>query len=48
MMTQRAFALLYPVFANKQLQSENKLIISDDRSGSAYSVGRMLMKNVKF
>ncbi len=40
-------ASLYPAFANKQ-QSGGKLTISDDRSGSSYGVGKMLMKNVKF
>ena len=41
-------AALYPVFANRQNQEGGRLTISDDRSGSAFGVGKMLMKNVKF
>ncbi len=40
-------AALFPAFANKQ-QGSGKTTISDDRSGSSYVVGKMLMKNVKF
>lgn len=46
--TSAEVATLYPVFANKQHQKENKMVISDDRGGSAYAVSEMLMKNVKF
>lgn len=41
-------ASLFPAFANTQQQGSGKTTISDDRSGSSYVVGKMLMKNVKF
>jgi len=40
-------ATLFPAFANTQ-QMGSKSTISDDRSGSSYVVGKMLLKNVKF
>ncbi len=46
--TSGEIATLYPVFANKQHQSGNKMVISDDRGGGAYAISEMLMKNVKF
>ena len=46
--TSAEVATLYPVFANKQHQKENKMVISDDRGGGAYAISEMLMKNVKF
>ncbi|MBI4911840.1 MAG: hypothetical protein HY823_03805 [Acidobacteria bacterium] len=41
-------ATLYPIFANKQHQKDNKMVISDDRGGAGYVVSEMLMKNVRF
>jgi hypothetical protein len=41
-------ASLFPAFANTQQQGSGKTTISDDRSGSSYVVGKMLIKNVKF
>jgi hypothetical protein len=41
-------AALYPAFANKQHQSGDKMVISDDRGGAAYAVSEMLLKKVKF
>lgn len=41
-------ASLFPAFANKQHQNSDQVIVSDDRSGSSYVVGEMLMKNVRF
>ncbi len=46
--TSAEVAALYPVFANKQHQQENKMVISDDRGGREYAVDEMLMRNVKF
>lgn len=46
--TNGEIATLYPIFANKQHQKENKMVISDDRGGGAYTVSEMLLKNVKF
>jgi hypothetical protein len=46
--TSGEIATLYPIFANKQHQSGNKMVISDDRGGAGYAVSEMLMKNVKF
>lgn len=46
--TSPEIATLYPVFANKQHQEGNRVVISGDHSGGMYVVDEMLMKNVRF